>query len=178
MTNDTHRTPPTGPTPPESAVHTDLPEEDGPAPTAYRPPADRYGGAPGRGGRRALLIAGTAFVALGVGFAAWFATNLASDPVRAADVIGFDVVDSETITVTFSVTMTPGTTATCTLDALAPSYAQVGTREVVIGPVEESLTTYTVSIATSELATTGVLEGCTATSTSTGSPAGASTEMD
>lgn len=73
---------------------------------------------------------------------------------------GYTVVSPERVDVTFEVYMDPGTTATCTLDALAESYAQVGTVDVTVGPVEVTESRYTVSVATSELATTGIVQSC------------------
>ena len=85
----------------------------------------------------------------------------ASTPVRYDD-FGFKVISSEQIDVTFQVSMKPGTQAECTIDALAESYAQVGTVDVVVGPSDQLEGRYTVSVATSELATTGIVESCRA----------------
>ncbi|WP_407316780.1 DUF4307 domain-containing protein [Isoptericola halotolerans] len=116
-----------------------------------RPPARR-------GTRAAVVVALVAAVAL----VAWFSFSLsASDPVTA-EMVGFDAVDAEQVDVTFQVHMPPGTTAVCTVDALSTSYAQVGTLDVAVGPVEGRTSAYEVSVGTSELATSADVVGCEA----------------
>ncbi|NNU27456.1 DUF4307 domain-containing protein [Isoptericola sediminis] len=134
-------------------------------------PTDRYGsarpaggpaprgGTLGRGARVAIAVALAAAVAL----TAWFAMlQQRSDPV-AHDVVGFDVLGPEEVAVTFQVHMPVGTTATCTVEALAPSYAQVGTLDVPVGPAETRTSAYEVTVGTSQEATSAVVAGCTAT---------------
>jgi hypothetical protein len=129
---------------------------DGP----LRPPAGRYGPEP-TVRRRRLAIAGIALAAVvGLAVAVVIGLRSASTPVRFQDV-GFKVVSSEQVDVTFDVFMDPGTSARCTIDALAESYAQVGTVDVTVGPVDTGESRWTVSVATSELATTGVVDSCT-----------------
>ncbi|WP_277209604.1 DUF4307 domain-containing protein [Isoptericola croceus] len=126
-------------------------------------PAGRYGGTPrtstrgpGRGAKVAIALA----LAAAVGGTAWFSfARSAADPVTA-EMVGFDVVDAERLEATFQVHMPPGTTAVCTLDALSPSYAQVGTLDVAVGPAEGRTSAYEVTLGTSELATTAVVAGC------------------
>lgn len=127
--------------------------------TPLRPPAGRYGPEPTER-RRHLAVVGIVLVAV-VGLAVTFVIGLryANEPVRYKD-FGYTVVSPERVDVTFEVYMDPGTTATCTLDALAESYAQVGTVDVTVGPVEVTESRYTVSVATSELATTGIVQSC------------------
>ncbi|GLY58011.1 MAG: DUF4307 domain-containing protein [Cellulosimicrobium funkei] len=127
--------------------------------TPLRPPAGRYGPEPTER-RRRLAVVGIVLVAV-VGLAVTFVIGLryANEPVRFKD-FGYTVVSPERVDVTFEVYMDPGTTATCTLDALAESYAQVGTVDVTVGPVEVTESRYTVSVATSELATTGIVQSC------------------
>ena len=135
-------------------------ETTAPQPGApLRPPPGRYGPEP-TARRRRLAVVGMVLVAL-VGVAITLAIGLktANEPVRFKDV-GYDVVGPERVDVTFEVYMDPGTTAVCTLDALAASYAQVGTVDVTVGPVDTAEARYTVGVATSELATTGIVQSC------------------
>jgi hypothetical protein len=124
-----------------------------------RPPAGRYGPEPSAARRRLAVVAIALAALVGLAVVVVIGIRYASEPVRH-DVVGFDVVDSERVDVTFSLSMDPGTTARCTVDALAESYAQVGTVDVTVGPVETLESRWTVSVATSELATTGVVESC------------------
>jgi hypothetical protein len=152
-------------------------------PSSSVPPADRYGRRPRRpapsvptpaddelepedGGRgrtplpRRALVAIWAAIALAVaaaGYLAW--SQHAANPVTA-DVVGFHVLDAESIEVELQVSMPPGSTAVCTVEALSESYAQVGTLEVPVGPSDRLTSRYEVTVRTSQLATTGVVEGC------------------
>lgn len=132
-----------------------------PAPTdgPVRPPVGRYGPEPSAGRRRVVVVAIGVLAVAALALVAWLGLGYADDPVRWKD-IGFSVVDSERVDVTFEVYMAPGTTAVCTVDALSESYAQVGTVDVTVGPLDVRDSRYEVSIGTSELATTGVVDGC------------------
>ena len=158
----TNSTPPPGTSPhtgPDALDEHENPIGLAPLTTGPRPPAGRYGPEP-TATRRRLAIAGiVATAVVGVGITIWIGLGQASTPVRYDD-FGFKVVSSEQIDVTFQVSMKPGTQAECTIDALAESYAQVGTVDVVVGPSDQLEGRYTVSVATSELATTGIVESC------------------
>jgi hypothetical protein len=137
-------------------------------PTTPVPPADRYGGrgpggTPAQGLGLGAKIAIGAALAAGVAGAAWFAAEQTRNDPVSADVIGFTVPDAEQIEVTFQVHMPPGTTAVCRVEALSPSYAQVGTLDVPVGPSEALTSRYTVTVRTSQEATTGVVEHCSPT---------------
>jgi hypothetical protein len=128
---------------------------------APRPPAGRYGPEP-TPARRRLTIAGiVATAVVGVGITVWIGLGQAATPVRY-ETFGFKVVSSEQVDVTIQVSMKPGTQARCTIDALSENFAQVGTVDVVVGPNDQLEGRTTVSVATSELATTGIVESCTA----------------
>ncbi|MFE7407508.1 DUF4307 domain-containing protein [Isoptericola sp. NPDC057559] len=130
-------------------------------PVSPTPPADRYGTRPERRGLgTGAKVAIAAALAAAVGVAAWFTVEQnRRDPVDV-NVVSFDVRDAEQVDVTFQVHMPAGTTATCEVEALAPSYAQVGTLEVPVGPSEQLTSTYTVTLRTSEEATSAVVESC------------------
>jgi Domain of unknown function (DUF4307) len=143
--------------------------------TTPTPPADRYGTSRSR---RAATPSGTgrrigpwaraaigAALAAAVALAAWFAVEQTRRAPVSFDVIGFSVHGPEQVDVTFQVHMPPGTTAVCTVDALAESFAQVGTVDVPVGPSEERTSQHTVTVRTSEEATSGVVDRCDPTST-------------
>lgn len=108
------------------------------------------------GARVAVALA----LAAGVALAAWFTiVDTRREPVTFVDV-GFSVTSPEQVEVTFDVSMPPGTEAVCTVTALSRSFAEVGAVDVEVGPVEARTTRQVVTIATTELATTGVVDHC------------------
>ncbi|ANC32784.1 DUF4307 domain-containing protein [Isoptericola dokdonensis] len=132
-------------------------------PTGTTGPSDRYGkarrpatGGSGRGRKVAIGVA----LAAAVGAVGWYtAVQQQASPVEYED-IGFDVVDAEHVDASFQVHMPPGTRAVCTVDALSPSYAQVGTLDVEVGPADTRTSAYEVTVGTSEEATTATVVGC------------------
>lgn len=105
-------------------------------------------------------IAVTLALAAGVAIAAWFTiVDTQRDPVTFTDV-GFSVASAESVDVTFDVSMPPGTEAVCTVTALSKSFAEVGAVDVEVGPSSARTERHTVTIATTELATTGVVDHC------------------
>ncbi|ROS78623.1 DUF4307 domain-containing protein [Cellulomonas sp. PhB143] len=133
-------------------------------------PAGRYGPAT-RGPRRrvrlgrfhvpvtALVLA--ALVVLGTLAVAWLSAENAKDSVDWQDV-GFSIQGPEQVDSTFDVTMAPGTTAVCTVQALDPGFAEVGSLDVTVGPNPTRTARYTVSVSTSQEATTAVVKTCDA----------------
>ena len=105
-------------------------------------------------------IATALALTVGIATAAWFTiVDTRRDPVTFADV-GFSVKSPERVDVTFDVSMPPRTEAVCTVTALSKSFAEVGAVDVEVGPAEIRTTRHTVTIATTELATTGVINHC------------------
>jgi hypothetical protein len=152
-------------------------------PTSSVPPADRYGRRPRRpapavaapgddelepedGGRgrhrlsRRALVAVWAAIAVCVGIAGLLAWTQYRDNPVTADVVSYRVLDAQRVEVDMQVSMPPGSTAVCTVEALSESYAQVGTLDVPVGPSDRHTTRYRVTVQTSQLATTGVVERC------------------
>jgi predicted hotdog family 3-hydroxylacyl-ACP dehydratase len=108
------------------------------------------------GARIAVALA----LAAGVAIAAWFTiVDTQRDPVTFTDV-GFSVVSPEEVEVTFDVSMPPGTEAVCTVTALSKNFAEVGAVDVEVAADAARTTRHTVTIATTELATTGVVDHC------------------
>ena len=125
------------------------------------PPADRYGHRPADGLGRGAKAAIAAALAVAVALAAWFAlTQHRADPVTA-DVVSFRVLDAEQVEIDFQVSMPPGTTAVCRLTALSSTFAQVGVKEVPVGPAETGSARYATTVRTSQLADAVDIAGCT-----------------
>jgi hypothetical protein len=119
--------------------------------------AARYGGAGSP--RRGLILAGVIAALLVAGGLAVQASNL-TRPTVMAENVGFTVNDASSTTVRFNLRTDPGATVSCTLVALNESFTQVGFREVELGPFDERTTSHQVDVTTTELATTGSVEGC------------------
>ncbi|GEL94919.1 DUF4307 domain-containing protein [Cellulomonas composti] len=127
-------------------------------PPAATPPAGRYG--PERSRRSPALIAAIAVaVVVGLVVVTWLAIGAARDPVQWKDV-GFVVHDAGSVEVTFEVTKASDATATCRVQALSQSYAEVGVVDVEVGPGARSQRV-TTTVPTAELAVTGTVESCT-----------------
>ena len=136
---------------------------EGQSPTGTTRPSDRYGstGRPPRtGSGRGRKVAIGVALAAAVAAVGWYTVvQQQAAPVDYED-IGFTVVDAEHVNASFQVHMPPGTRAVCTIDALSPSYAQVGTLDVEVGPADTRTSAYEVTIGTSEEATAATVVGC------------------
>jgi hypothetical protein len=130
-----------------------------PRPTGGDPDvmAARYGGA--GSGRRGLVIGAVVAALLVAGGLAIQASNL-TRPTVIAENLGFTVNDPSSTTVRFNLRADPGSTVSCTVVALNESFTQVGFRKVDLGPFDERTTSHQVEVTTTELATTGSVEGC------------------
>ena len=95
-----------------------------------------------------------------VAVAAWVGAGVLRDPVQWRDV-GYHVDDATSIQVTFDVTKDVTASATCRVQALSRSYAQVGVHDTVVGPGTTRTQRVTVQVATSERAVTGTVMHCT-----------------
>lgn len=102
-----------------------------------------------------LIIGGIIFIAT----ALWAAYNLSQSDVSWED-RGYKVHDENSVTVHFGVTMDPGTSARCTLEALNAHYAQVGLVDVEIPASDQRTTRHSANVSTQELAVTGVVNTC------------------
>lgn len=119
-------------------------------------PAGPFGQITATGNKLALFF-GTLAIILAVAVAAWFAWGKPN--IRGKDV-GYTVVSPELITITFDVAKPKDKTVECRLDALNSSYAQVGTRNVIIGPGDKFEQRFTVDINTTETAVTATVIDC------------------
>lgn len=140
---------------------TPSPSEPAPGPSGspLAPPPGRYGPAPARS--RRLVV--PALVALGVGavaLAAWLGLRVGAVPVDWHDV-GFRVEGDELLEVTFDVTRAdPSRPASCLVEALNESHAQVGVVTVEVSPAEATRVRLTTAVRTSELAVSGTVRSC------------------
>ena len=120
-------------------------------------PADRYG-APllsKRVSRVLIALAAIAFVAV-VALVGYWST---SAPIRS-EMVGYDHVADDVLAVDYTVTMDPGTGATCRLQAMNEGRAQVGFVETTIPPQTERRTAHHVEISLQGEAVTAEVLGC------------------
>ena len=126
---------------------------------------ERYGRRPSGARRsRALLVAGGLLLgALAVGWAAWVAQTVTDRPVTWQDV-GFEVTGDTVTRVTFDVRfagdLPDDASAVCTIRALNEVKAEVGLRDVTVGPASRTAVRTTVEVATSERAVMGQVKEC------------------
>lgn len=126
---------------------------------------ERYGRRPGRGGRSRviLLVVGTLLAALAVAWGAWVSQTVTSKPLTWQD-IGFEVTGDTAVRVTFDVRFDGGlpddAQAVCTVRALNQVMAEVGLRDVTLGPASRGGVRATVDVPTSERAVTGLVKEC------------------
>ncbi|GEA85438.1 MAG: DUF4307 domain-containing protein [Cellulomonas sp.] len=122
------------------------------------PPAGRYGPDPDERSRVPWLVTVVLTTLVAAVVVAWVGIGALRDPVQWKDV-GFSVQGADTIAVTFEVTKDPESTATCRVRALSQSYAEVGVKNVEIGPGARTQRV-TVVVPTAELAVTGTVSLC------------------
>lgn len=125
--------------------------------------ATRYGQVPSSQQRRRRTVAAAVIVGvLGLAAVVWLGTGRLAVPVEAVDV-GFSIVDATAVDVTFDVVKDPEATVVCRVRALNPSFAEIGVRDVLVGPTPERVSRVTARVATTELATTGLVQWCEVT---------------
>jgi ABC-type glycerol-3-phosphate transport system substrate-binding protein len=121
------------------------------------PPPDRYGSRPGRRAARTAALV-LALVAALVA-AAWFGLR-STPPIQGHDV-AFRVLGDDAVEVTFDVSRTdPARPATCRVEALNASHAQVGVVTVDVPGSEHARVRLTTTVRTSERAVTGTVTAC------------------
>ena len=143
-------------TPGTPGTGTAAPSADVPA---LRPPPGRYGPPPTARRRRLARLGMGALGALAVVVAVWIGVGTGTAEVTWDDV-GYSVRGPDRVDVTFRVVKDPGATARCTVTALSTSYAEVGVVDVTVGPADARTVEQTATVATQELAVTGVVDGC------------------
>jgi hypothetical protein len=120
--------------------------------------ADRYGRAPSQSRRRLAVAAVVVVVAGALGWFAWVAWSGRASATGSD--VGFVVVDDATVQVTFDVTKPKDRSATCTIQALDPGYAVVGTVQVQVPASNRDVVRQTSTVRTTNRATTGRVENC------------------
>lgn len=102
-----------------------------------------------------ISVVGIALMMVGVLFASIANYN----PVQSQDV-GFSVKYPTQVVLDFELTKPQDTTAVCSVEALNEQFGQVGYKIIEIGPQETAKVRLSVSINTTELATTALVDEC------------------
>lgn len=131
-------------------------------PTGWTPPPSRYGRAPMSAAtrRRVVIALGTLTVLLGLGVAVGLYQRFEEVPV-AGEMVAYDVLDEQTVTVTISVTRKdPAVPVVCVVRARARDGAESGRREVLVGPSTERTVQVTTTVKTFKPPYVGDIYGC------------------
>lgn len=127
--------------------------------TTPRTPTGRYGPEPTVRRRQVVVAAAAVGGALVIALGVWIGAGVLRDPVQWIDV-GYSVQGPDRVDVTFDVVKDPTATAECTIHALNEGFAEVGVIQVRVGPAPARIQRQTVTVATQELAVTGVVDAC------------------
>jgi hypothetical protein len=119
--------------------------------------ATRYGKQPKLSRTRwlAISVSGVALMVIGVLIASIANYN----PVQSQD-IGFSVKDATQVILDFEVSKPSDASVVCSVEALNQQFGQVGYKSIEIGPQETNTVRISVSINTTELATTALVDEC------------------
>jgi len=111
--------------------------------------------------RRRLVIAAAAVVIIGavIWWLLW-TDVLGLNPSVVSRDTGHSLVSDSQVSVSFDLTVTPGRSAACAVQALNPDFAIVGWKVFVYPPSTERIRQITETITTSEAATTGLVYSC------------------
>lgn len=120
---------------------------------------DETAGSAPRATSRRAKIWGWAGVAVLVVIASWFGWHFAQQPVRWA-AVGYKITSPTEVQATFDVFIYEDIDVECHVRALSTSYAEVGLTSVKVLRSEGAQQRITVDFATTELATTALVEYC------------------
>ncbi len=127
---------------------------------APRTPVGRYGPEQTAATRRLEGWGLAAAVVVAMLVLGWIGAGVLRDPVQWKT-IGFRVDGAASTQVTFDVTTDPGVGASCRVQALSESYAQVGVRDVEVPPADERTRRVTVTVTTLQEAVSAPVDACT-----------------
>jgi len=138
----------------------DLEETPSPPRTLHRP-AERYGLSVSNQRRNRLLgiVGGVGTALVLIAWLWWAGLAQPTAQFEARDV-GWDVVDERTISVSYELTVEPGTAMSCAVQALNAQYGIVGWVITDIPPSTERTRVFSQEVRTSETAVTGLLYRC------------------
>ena len=121
----------------------------------------RYGRSPGKRRRdRWIAIGGAIAVAVVIGaWVIWAGLDLAGGGLDSSD-IGHKVLNDRSVSISYQVSMPPGSTASCALEVENEAHAIVGWKVVDIPASTATTNAFTNIVRSSELGVTGLIYRC------------------
>ncbi|MCU1560132.1 DUF4307 domain-containing protein [Mycetocola sp.] len=110
--------------------------------------------------RRLGWIAGGVFALVFVAWVVWAALDTVGPAALEVRDTAHVVVDERTVEVTFELSVATGTTSHCAVQALNDTFAVVGWKVVEIPPSDQRTRSFTETVTTTELASTGLIYRC------------------
>lgn len=121
----------------------------------------RYGRTPGTRlrDRRVLWIVAGAFAVVLTAWVVWAGLDGAGPSIEARDT-RHSIIDENTISVTFEVSLPTGTPSSCAVQALNESFTVVGWKVIDVPPSDQYTRSFTEVLHTTELSNTGLIYRC------------------
>ncbi len=121
----------------------------------------RYGRTPGRRlrGRLIAWIAGIGVVVVVTAWVVWAGLDGTNATVATQDT-AHRVIDSRSVEVEFDLTVPRGETSRCIVQALNDGFAVVGWRVIEVPASDQATRSFSETVRTSELASTGLIYNC------------------
>jgi hypothetical protein len=122
---------------------------------------DRYGRTPGTRLRDRRILVGTAglFAVVLLAWVVWAGLDGQAPTIEARDT-RHQILDDDTISVTFEVSLPTGTASSCAVQALNDSFTVVGWKIVDLPPSDAYTRSFTEVLHTTELSNTGLIYRC------------------
>ena len=109
--------------------------------------------------RTIAWIGAIAFVIVFTAWVVWVAFDGSGDTIGSRDV-GHKVIDDRTVSISYDVSMPPGTTARCALQVQNDAHSIVGWKVVDIPASDSHTQAFTDTVRTTQLGVTGLIYRC------------------
>ena len=122
---------------------------------------ERYGRTPGSRlrDRRVLWVVAGTFALVLTAWVVWAGLDGAGPAIEARDT-RHQIIDDNSISVTFEVSLPTDTTASCAVQALNESFTVVGWKVIDLPPSSDYTRSFTEVVHTTELSNTGLIYRC------------------
>jgi hypothetical protein len=122
---------------------------------------ERYGRTPGSRirDRRVLWIVAGAFALILTAWVVWAGLDGAGPAIEARDT-RHQIIDEDSISVTFEVSLPTDTASSCAVQALNESFTVVGWKVIDLPPSDDYTRSFTEVVKTTELSNTGLIYRC------------------